>query len=92
MTVKQIYERTVFGTLTPAAIKDYNTLYCGGGELYLEMYKKGLRKNAARKYLNIVQLLNREAVVVKSTNTKVPVYTITTIRTPLENNEEVFLR
>ena len=80
MTVKEIYEKTVFGSLTPAGIQDYNVCYCGGAEMYLDMYKKASRKNASQKYLNIKALLDREAVVVMNTNLKVPNYEIITRR------------
>lgn len=80
MTVKEIYEKTVFGSSTPASIQDYNVCYLGGSKMYLEMYKKASRKNAAQKYLNIKALLDREAVVVMYTNLKVPSYEIITRR------------
>ena len=80
MTVKEIYEKTVFGSSTPASIKDYSVNYLGGSKMYLEMYKKASRKNAAQKYLNIKALLDREAVVVMYTNLKVPSYEIITRR------------
>lgn len=99
MTVKEIYEKTVFGSLTPAAVKDYRTTYCGGSELYLELYKKGLRKNAAKKYLEIVQLLDSEAVVVKYIKHDLTFYKIVTKRTisgpfgtPLNENEEIYIK
>ena len=80
MTIKEIYEKTVFGSLTPAGIQDQNVCYLGGSKMYLEMYKKASRKNAAQKYRNIKSLLDREAVVVMYTNLKVPSYEIITRR------------
>ena len=98
MTVKEIYERSVFGSLTPASIKDYNVCYVGDSEVYLEAYKKASRKNAAQKYRNIKALLNREAVVVKCTNSITPTYEIITRRsfegafsTPLKEYQEIVL-
>lgn len=98
MTVKEIYEKTVFGSLTPASIKDYNVCYVGDAEVYLEMYKKAFRKNAAYKYRNIKALLDREAVVVKNTYFKKPIYTIFTKRSikapfgkPLDEYQEIIV-
>lgn len=65
MTVKEIYEKTTFGSLTPAGIEDFNVIYCGEADLYLEMYKKAYRKNAAQKYRDVKALLDREAAVVE---------------------------
>ena len=81
MTVKEIYEKTVFGSLTPACIEDYNVCYCGDANIYLEMYKKAFRKNAAQKYRSIKALLDQEAVVVETDYFEKPIYTIFTKRT-----------
>ena len=69
MTVKEILEKTKSGELKLelSGIKDFNVNYCGGTELYLEMYKKAFRKNAANRYRQIKALLDREAVVVEDT-------------------------
>ena len=99
MTVKEIYEKTTFGSLTPAGIEDYNVSYLGGAEMYLEMYKKASRKNAAQKYRNIKALLDREAVVVVYTNLKVPSYEIITRRSfegafsePLKDYQKIIIK
>lgn len=99
MTVKEIYERTVFGSLTPAAIHDYNTYYCGSADFYLGMNKKASRKNAAQKYRSISALLNQQAAVVKNNNLHKPNYEIITIRsfegafgTPLKEYQEIVIR
>lgn len=98
MTVKEIYEKTVFGSLTSASIKDYNVNYCGEPDLYLEMYKKASRKNAAYKYRRIKALLDREAVVVKYTSVAIPIYEIITRRSfegpfsePLKEYQKIIL-
>ena len=80
MKVKEIYEKTVFGSSTPASIKDYRVNYLGGSKMYLEMYKKASRKNAAQKYRDIKALLDREAAVVMSTNSNFIYYEIITRR------------
>ena len=98
MTIKEIYEKTVFGSLTPAGIQDYNVYYAGSAELYLEMYNKAFRKNAAQKYRNIKALLDREAVVVKTDYFKKPIYTIFTKRSikapfgrPLDEYQKIII-
>ena len=98
MTVKEIYEKTVFGSLTPASIKDYNVCYLGDANLYLEKYKKASRKNAAQKYRNIKALLDREAVVVKYIGPAKPIYEIITRRSfegafsePLKEYQKIIL-
>ena len=99
MTIKEIYEKTTFGSLTSASIEDYNVNYLGGAKMYLEMYKKASRKNAAQKYLNIKALLDREAVVVVNTNVKFPIYTIITRRSfegafsePLKEYQKIIIK
>lgn len=99
MTVKEIYEKTTFGILTSASIKDYNVCYLGEAKMYLEMYKKASRKNAAQKYRNIKALLDREAVVVVNTNVKFPIYTIITRRSfegafsePLKDYQKIIIK
>ena len=100
MTVKEIYEKAKSGELKLklSYIQDYNVDYCGDAELYLEMYKKAFRKNAAQKYLNIRALLDREAVIVEITNLKNPIYPIITRRSfegpfskPLKENEKIIV-
>ena len=100
MTVKEIYEKANSGELKLklSYIQDYNVSYCGDAELYLEMYKKASRKNAAQNYRNIKALLDREAVVVEITNLKKPIYPIITRRSfegpfskPLPENEKIIV-
>ena len=98
MTVKEIYEKTVFGSLTPAWIEDYGVSYMGGSEMYLEAYKKAFRKNAAQKYRNIKALLDREAVVVRHDCIRKPIYYILTRRSfegpfsePLPEGEKIWM-
>ena len=80
MTVKEIYEKAKSESLTPSWIEDYGVSYMGGYEMYLEMYKKAFRKNAAQKYRNIKALLDREAVVVRHDCPRKPIYYILTRR------------
>lgn len=98
MTVKEIYEKTEFGRLTSASIKDYNICYVGDPEVYLEAYKKASRKNAAYKYRRIKALLDSEAVVVKYTSVAIPIYEIITRRSfegafskPLKEYQKIIL-
>ena len=98
MTVKEIYEKTVFGSLTPAWIEDYGVSYLGGPKMYLEMYKKAFRKNAAQKYRSIKALLDREAVVVRHDAFGGPIYFILTRRSfegpfgkPLQEGEKIWM-
>ena len=101
MTIKEIYEKAKSGELKLklSYIQDFNVSYCGGAELYLEMYKKASRKNAAFKYREIKALLDREAVVVEITNLKNPIYPIITRRSfegafakPLKENEKIIIK
>ena len=82
MTIKEIYEKAKSGELKLklSYIQDFNVCYCGDAEIYLEMYKKASRKNAAQKYRNIKALLDSEAVVVETTNLKPAIYPIITRR------------
>ena len=98
MTIKEIYEKTVFGSLTPAGIQDYNIYYAGNAEVYLEMYNKAFRKNAAQKYRDIKALLDREAVVVETDYFEKPIYTIFTERSikapfgrPLDEYQKIII-
>ena len=101
MTVKEIYEKAKSGELKLklSYIQDFNVCHCGDAELYLEMYKKASRKNAAFKYREIKALLDREAVVVEITNLKNPIYPIITRRSfegpfskPLKENEKIIIK
>ena len=100
MTIKEIYEKAKSGELKLklSYIQDFNVNYCGDPELYLEMYKKASRKNAAFKYREIKALLDKEAVVVEITNLKNPIYPIITKRSfegqfsdPLKENEKIIV-
>ena len=100
MTIKEIYEKAKSGELKLklSYIQDFNVNYCGDAELYLEMYKKASRKNAAYKYTKIKNLLDQEAVVVEITCNKLKIYPIFTKRTfkgpfskPLKENEKIIL-
>ena len=100
MTIKEIYEKAKSGELRLklSYIQDFNVSYCGDAEIYLEMYKKAFRKNAAFKYREIKALLDREAVVVEITNLKNPIYPIITRRSfegpfskPLKDYEKIIV-
>lgn len=98
MTVKEIYEKTGDGSLKLSWIEDYRVSYCGGSKMYLEMYKKAFRKNAAWKYRNIKALLDREAVVVRHDAFGGPIYYILTRRSfegpfsePLPEGEKIWM-
>ena len=100
MTVKEILLKAKSGELKfeLSYINDFNINYCGEHNLYLEMYKKAFRKNAAYKYLKIKNLLDQEAVVVEITCGKLKIYPIFTKRTfkgafaePLKENEKIIL-
>ena len=67
MTVKEILEKTEFGSKEIIGIIDYNTTTLFPKELLLEEYKKAFRKNARYRYREIKALLDREAVVIEST-------------------------
>ena len=101
MTVKEIYEKAKSGELKLklSYLQDFNVNYCGGPELYLEMYNKASRKNAAFNYRKIKSLLDQEAVVVEITNLKNPIYPIITRRSfegafskPLKENEKIIIK
>ena len=81
MTVKEILEKTEFGSKNIIGIIDYNITTLYKKELLLEMYKKAFRKNAAYKYREIKGLLDREAVVVEDNYDKFKItYNIITKR------------
>ena len=100
MTIKEIYEKAKSGELKLklSYIKDFNVSYCGDPEIYLEMYKKAFRKNAAFKYREIKALLDQEAVIVEITGLKNPIYPIITRRSfegpfskPLKDYEKIIV-
>lgn len=100
MTIKEIYEKAKSGELKLklSYIQDFNVNYCGDAELYLDMYKKAFRKNAAYKYRKIKALLDKEAVVVEVTCLKSKIYPIITRRSfegafakPLKENEKIIV-
>ena len=100
MTVKEILEKAKSGELKIklSYIQDFNVDYCGEHDLYLEMYKKAFRKNAAYKYCELKDLLDQEAVIVEITCGKLKIYPIFTKRTfkgpfsePLKENEKIIL-
>ena len=100
MTVKEILEKAKSGELKfeLSYIQDFNVNYCGEHDLYLEMYKKAFRKNAAYRYRKIKALLDQEAAVIKITCSKLKIYPIFTKRTfkgpfsePLKENEKIIL-
>lgn len=70
MTVKEILEKTEFGSKNIIGIIDYNTTTLIKKELLLEDYKKAFRKNAAWRYREIKALLDRDAAVVEDTYDK----------------------
>ena len=100
MTIKEIYEKAKSGELKLklSYIQDFKVNYCGGADLYLEMYKKAFRKNAAQKYRNIKALLDREAVIVETDINNYKIYPIITRRSfegpfgkPLKENEKIII-
>ena len=100
MTVKEILEKAKSGELKLklSYLQDFNVNYCGDPEIYLEMYKKAFRKNAAFNYRKIKALLDQEAVVVEITSIKNPIYPIITRRSfegpfskPLKDYEKIIL-
>ena len=80
MTVKEIYEKTKFGKEIKVCIRDYNSIYFGSAEYYLEEYKKAFRKNARNRYREIKALLDQEAVVVEENYCNFKDYDIITRR------------
>ena len=101
MRIKEIYEKAKSGELKLklSYIQDFNVSYCGDPEIYLEMYKKAFRKNAAFNYRKIKALLDQEAVVVEITSIKNPIYPIITRRSfegpfsePLKDYEKVIVK
>ena len=81
MTVKEILEKTEFGSKNIIGIVDYNTTTFIKKEILLEMYKKAFRKNARWIYRDIKMLLDRDAVVVENNHDKFDItYSIITRR------------
>ena len=81
MTVKEILEKTEFGSKNIIDIIDYNTSTLIKKEILLEMYKKAFRKNARWMYRELKVLLDREAVVVENNHDKLyKTYSIITRR------------
>ena len=80
MTVKEILEKTEFGSKDIIGIIDYNTTTLFPKELLLEDYKKAFRKNARWMYREIKVLLDQEAVVIEDTFCNFKDYAIITRR------------
>ena len=78
MTVKEILEKTEFGSKNIIGIIDYNTTTLFPKELLLEWYKKAFRKNARYRYREIKDLLDQEAVVIEETFNNLKIYSIIT--------------
>ena len=98
MTVKEIYEKAKSGELKLklSYLQDFNVNYCGDPELYLEMYNKASRKNAAFNYRKIKALLDQEAVVIEDNYCDFKDYYIITRRSfegpfskPLKDHEKI---
>ena len=99
MTVKEILEKTEFGSKKIIGIIDYNTTTLFPKELLLEEYKKAFRKNARYRYREIKGLLDREAAVVEDNSDKFHItYSIITRRSfegcfgkPLKEYQKIIL-
>lgn len=99
MTVKEILEKTEFGSKELIDIIDYNTSTIIKKELLLEDYKKAFRKNARWIYREIKVLLDRDAVVVENNDDKLyKTYSIITRRSfegpfskPLKEYQKIIL-
>ena len=98
MTVKEILEKTEFGKVIEAGIRDYNTINLGPAEYYLKEYKKAFRKNAAYRHREIKALLDEEAVVIEYNYCNFKDYYIITRRSfegpfskPLKDYEKIIL-
>ena len=98
MTVKEIYEKTKFGKEIEVGIRDYNCIYLGSAEYYLEEYRKAFRKNAAYRHREIKALLDQEAVVIEETYRNFKDYDIITRRSfegafskPLKESQKIIL-
>ena len=99
MTVKEILEKTEFGSKNIIGIIDYNTVTLIKKELLLEEYKKAFRKNARYRYRETKGLLDLDAAVVEDTSDKLHItYHIITRRSfegpfskPLNDHEKIIL-
>ena len=98
MTVKEILEKTEFGSKNIIGIIDYNTTTLFPKELLLEWYKKAFRKNARYRYREIKALLDLDAAVVEDNFNNFKDYSIITRRSfegpfskPLKDREKIIL-
>ena len=98
MTVKEILEKTEFGSENIIDIIDYNTVTLIPKELLLEEYKKAFRKNARWIYRETKDLLDQEAVVIEDTFNNFKDYNIITRRSfegpfskPLKEYQKIIL-
>ena len=98
MTVKEILEKTEFGSENIIGIIDYNTTTLIKKEILLEEYKKAFRKNARWIYREIKALLDLDAAVVEDTFNNFKDYNIITRRSfegpfskPLKDREKIIL-
>ena len=80
MTVKEILEKTEFGSNNIIGIIDYNTTTLIKKEILLEEYKKAFRKNARWIYREIKALLDLDAAVVEDNFNNFKDYSIITRR------------
>ena len=99
MTVKEILEKTEFGSKHIIGIIDYNTTTLIKKEILLEEYKKAFRKNARYIYREIKGLLDLDAAVVEDNSDKFHItYSIITRRSfegcfgkPLKEYQKIIL-
>lgn len=99
MTVKEILEKTEFGSKNIIGIIDYNTVTLIKKEILLEEYKKAFRKNARWIYRVTKGLLDQEAVVIEDNSDKFHItYSIITRRSfegcfgkPLKEYQKIIL-
>ena len=98
MTVKEILEKTEFGSKGIIGIIDYNTTTLFPKELLLEWYKKAFRKNARYRYREIKALLDLDAAVVEDNFNNFKDYSIITRRSfegpfskPLKDREKIIV-
>ena len=98
MTVKEILEKTEFGSKNIIGIIDYNTVTLIKKEILLEEYKKAFRKNARYRYREIKALLDLDAAVVEDNYGNFKDYSIITRRSfegpfskPLKDREKIIV-
>ena len=99
MTVKEILEKTEFGSKKIIGIIDYNITTLIKKEILLEFYKKAFRKNARYRYREIKGLLDLDAAVVEDNSDKFHIiYSIITRRSfegcfgkPLKEYQKIIL-